>query len=165
MQNKTTMQPRLQMLFIIYDLDNLPKNPSNNFKIKSCLFGATNIAKSSNESKHGQSSYRITLDGADSWSFGNEFIKNVIIFGVDNSSSSHKDNHQNGFLVLGEGPAEQNLSIYFSKPKTKFCLSLDYNHDNGCLFVNRRIYRFKANNKNINFPTQTCLGGMSNKSN
>ena len=116
------MQPRLQMLFIIYYLDNLPKNPSNNFKIKSCLFGATNIAKNSNESKHGQSSYRITLDGADSCSFGNEFIKNVIIFGVDNSSSSHKDNHQNGFLVLGEGPAEQNFSIYFSKPKTKFCL-------------------------------------------
>ena len=31
-------------------------------------------------------------DSAGSWSFGNESVKNVIISGVDNSSSSHADN-------------------------------------------------------------------------
>ena len=30
--------------------------------------------------------------------------KNVVIFGVDNSSSSHTDNQKNGFLILGDGP-------------------------------------------------------------
>ena len=32
-------------VFIIYDLDNWPKNPLRNFAINSCLFGATNIVK------------------------------------------------------------------------------------------------------------------------
>ena len=31
-------------------------------------------------------------------------LDNVIIFGVDNSSSSHSDNRKNIFLTLGEGP-------------------------------------------------------------
>ena len=37
------------------------------------------------------------------WSFGNDYTRNVIIFGVDNSSSSHADNLKNNFLILGEG--------------------------------------------------------------
>ena len=31
--------------------------------------------------------------------------RNVIIFGVDNSSSSHVDNCKNNFLILGLGPS------------------------------------------------------------
>ena len=30
---------------IVYDLDVWPRNPTNNFKIKNFLFGATNIVK------------------------------------------------------------------------------------------------------------------------
>ena len=41
---------------------------------------------------------------AGSWSFVNGFARNVIIFGVDNTSSSHYDNRKNNFLVLGECP-------------------------------------------------------------
>ena len=44
--------------------------------------------------------YGIVLDVGDSWSFGNDFARNVIIFGVDNSSSSHIDNCKNNFLGL-----------------------------------------------------------------
>ena len=44
----------------------------------------------------------IIFDSAGSWSFNNDITRNVIIFGVDNSSSSHADNHNNNFLVLGE---------------------------------------------------------------
>ena len=33
----------------------------------------------------------IAFDGAGSWNFGNDFITNVIIFGVDSSCSSHTD--------------------------------------------------------------------------
>ena len=30
------------------------------------------------------------------------------------------------------------------------------------LFVNRKeIFKFKADNKNVNFPTQFCLGSLS----
>ena len=44
--------------------------------------------------------YGIALDVGDSWSFGNDFARNVIIYGVDNSSSPHIDNCKNNFLVL-----------------------------------------------------------------
>ena len=35
----------------------------------------------------------IEFDGVDLWSLGNDFAGNTISFGVDNSSSSHADNH------------------------------------------------------------------------
>ena len=49
------------------------------------------------------------------------------------------------------------------KENTKFCLSLHYKGDNSYLFVNgKEIFKFKSDNKNVNFPTQLCLGGISN---
>ena len=40
-----------------------------------------------------------------SWSFGNDFARNVVIFGVDNSLSTHtnKNLKKRNFSVLGEG--------------------------------------------------------------
>ena len=39
-----------------------------------------------------------------------------------------------------------------------FFLSLHCNADNSYLFVNENeIFKFKADNKNVNFPTQFCL--------
>ena len=119
------------------------------------------------------SGYRITFDRAGSWSFVNDSARNVIGFGVHNSSSSHADNRKNNSLILGEGPTfrikvsfgsvEKMFSINSSRPNTKFCLSLHYNADNNYLFVNRKeIFKFKADNKNVNFPTQFCLGSISN---
>ena len=44
-----------------------------------------------------------------------------------------------------------------------FFLSLHYNADNSYLFVNENeIFKFKADNKNVNFPTQFCLWSISN---
>ena len=37
------------------------------------------------------------------WVFGNEFTRNTVIFGVDNSSSSHADSLRNNIIMLGEG--------------------------------------------------------------
>ena len=59
---------------------------------------------------------------------------------------------------------EKNVSINLGKGNTKFLLSLHYYGDNSYLFVNRReIFKFKADNKNINFPTQFYLGSISNE--
>ena len=61
------------------------------------------------------------------------------------------------------GSPEKKLSINCTKVNTKFCLSLHYNADNNYLFVNKKeIFNFKANNKNVNFPNQFCLGSISN---
>ena len=111
------------------------------------------------------SGYGITFDSAGLWSFDNDIARNVIIFGVGNSSSSHADNCKNNILILGEGATfgiserfgsrEKKFNINLSKANTKFCLSLHYNVDNSYLFVNgKEIFKFKADNKNVNFPTQ-----------
>ena len=46
----------------------------------------------------------MAFDGEGFWSFDNGSARNVVIFGVGNSSSSHTDNRKNNFLVLGEDP-------------------------------------------------------------
>ena len=88
--------------YIVYDLDDWPKIPLRNFTLKNCLLGATNILKNSDKGKYGYNGYGIAVEGKSSWSFGNDLARNVVIFGVDNSSSSHTDNRKNNFLVLGE---------------------------------------------------------------
>ena len=57
----------------------------------------------------------------------------------------------------------QKKVINFIKGNTKVSSNLHCNADNSYLFVDRiEIFKFKAENKNINFPTQFCLKSMSN---
>ena len=72
--------------YIVYDLDAWPRNPTNNFKFKNCLFRATRTLKNSDKEKYVYSGYGITFDSAGWWSFDNGNAGNVIIFGIDNSS-------------------------------------------------------------------------------
>ena len=93
-------------------------------------------------------------------------------FGVDNSSLSYIDNLKSNCLVLGEGDTfgingsfgapEIKFSINFSEANTNFCLSLHYDADNSYLFVNgKKVFKFKANKKNVNFPTPFRQGSIS----
>ena len=160
-------------VYIAYDLNAWPRKPTNNFKFKNCLFGATNIVQNSEKEKYLYNGYGITFDSAGSWSFDNEFARNLLIsFGVDNNLSSHSDNRKNNFLILGKSPTyginrsfgspEKKFRINFTKVNRKFCLSLHYNGDNSYLLVNgKKIFKFKADNKNANFSTQFCLGSIS----
>ena len=47
--------------------------------------------------KYAYSGYGIAFYGAGSQSFGSDFARNVVIFGVGNSSSSHSDDLKNNF--------------------------------------------------------------------
>ena len=135
---------------IVFDLHPWSRNPAKNFKFKNCLFEATNVVRNSDKEKYVYSGYEITFASAGSWSFDNDFARNIIIFGVDNSSSSYFDNRRNNFLKLGEGPTyvingsfgspEKHFSIIFTKANTNFCLSLHYNVDNSYLFVNGKKF-------------------------
>ena len=82
-------------VYIVYDLDYCPKNLLRNFTLKNCLFGATNMVKSSDKEKYAYSSYRIAFSIESSWSFDDDTAGNAVIFGVDNSLSSHTDNLKN----------------------------------------------------------------------
>ena len=56
------------------------------FQFQSCLFTMTNIAKNSYKSQSVYSGYGLAFYGAGLCSFGYDFARNVVIFGVDNSS-------------------------------------------------------------------------------
>ena len=134
-----------KIAYIVYDLYAWPNNPLNNFILKNCMLVATNIVKNSDKEKWIYSTFGIAFDGTGSQNLCNDFAKSAVIFGVDNSFSSHTDNCKNNFLVFGEGPTycvngsfEKRFSINFSKANTKICLSFHYNGDNSYLFVNKR---------------------------
>ena len=72
-------------VYIAYDLDVWPRNPTNNFKFKNQLFGGTSLAKNIDKERPWYSGYRITFNREGWWSFDNGTARNVIIFDVDNS--------------------------------------------------------------------------------
>ena len=105
------------------------------------------------------------------YSVGNGFGRNVIIFGVDVSSSVHVDNKGKDILILGKGPtkglgehlltAEKMYSVNFNNYREKYCLSLHYNGANSYLFVNgTEITKFKVKDSEI-VATPLCLGNIS----
>ena len=75
------------------------------------MSGAVKLVRNSIKGKFTYNGRGIAFDGEVSWSFDNDSTRNVIVFGVYNSSPSHTDNWKNKFLVLDEGPAQ---GIYYS---------------------------------------------------
>ena len=111
--------------------------------------------KNCDKEKYVYSGYRITFDRSGSWSFDNDLARNVEIFGADNHHLILT------IMKISFGSPEKNL--VFTKANTKFCLSLHYNTDNSYLLVNgKEIFKFKADNEYVNFPTQFCLRSISN---
>ena len=67
------------------------------------MFGRVKLVRNAIQTKFIYNGRGIAFDGEGFWSFDNDSARNVVIFGVDNSSSSHTDNKKNNLLVLGEG--------------------------------------------------------------
>ena len=97
------------------------------------------MTKNADIDKYGYSGYGIGFDRKSSFSFpGGGMGQNVIIFGVDTSSSVHVDNKKKDILVLGKGPTqglEHTLTakkknvfyqFYSGKKKLLFKLSLQW---------------------------------------
>ena len=135
------------------------------------MFVAVRLTKNADNDKYQYSGYGIGFDRKGSFSFpGSGFGQNVIIFGVDMSSSVHVNNKKKGILILGKGPtqglehtltAEKMYSINFTVTKKKFCLSLHYNGANSYLFVNgTEIIKFKAKDSEI-VATPLWLGNIT----
>ena len=60
--------------------------------LENCLFGAVNLTKHVDVDLCKYSGFGIGFDWKGFFSFGDEVRENVIIFGVDMSSSQHIDN-------------------------------------------------------------------------
>ena len=126
-------------IYIVYELG-ASISHVNDPTLKNCLFGAVTLNKNVDIDNYGYSGYGIGFAGRTSFSFpGGRFDQNVLIFGVDMSSSAHNNNRRKDILILGIGPtqglehtptAEKMFSINFTVTKKKFCLSLHYNEKN-----------------------------------
>ena len=82
---------------------------------------------------YGYSGYGIGFDRRSSFSFpGNGLGQNVLIFGVDMSSSSHIDNTKKDILVLGKGPTQGLEHVFFKCRKNIFYYF--YSNKNEILF-------------------------------
>ena len=68
------------------------------------MFGTVELAKNAIKSKFTYNGQEIAFHAKGYRNFDNEYARNVVIFGVDNSSLSHTDNWKYNFLVLGKGP-------------------------------------------------------------
>ena len=58
---------KIENVYVLYNLDVWPRNPTNNFKFQNCLFGPTSIVKNSDKEKYVYSGYGITYDSVDLW--------------------------------------------------------------------------------------------------
>ena len=79
-------------IYIVYELGASTSNVSDP-TLKHCLFGAVTLTKNADIEKYKYSGYRIGFNRRSSFSFPEGgFGQNVLIFGVDMSSSIHIDN-------------------------------------------------------------------------
>ena len=116
-------------IYIVYEI-------SKSYSIKdyptleNCLFGAVSLTKSPDIDKYKYSGYGIGFDRHEFFSYpSGGASRNVIIFGVDMSSSTKIDNNKKDILILGKGPtqglqhtlsAEKNIQFFFLKIKKSF---------------------------------------------
>ena len=110
-------------IYIAYEIEK-SVNISSYPTLENCLFGAAKLTKHVDVDLYKYSGYGIGFDRKGSYSIGDEVGRNVIIFGVDMSSSPHIDNKKKDISILGKGPtqglehtlaAEKLYSINFTK--------------------------------------------------
>ena len=169
-------------LYISYVLNPWLRDLNTNFTLNDFLFLYVELTKNPDPDKYKYSDYGIGFDSRSEFSLTDGSMgKNVIVIGVDTSSSVHIDNKIKYVLILGEEPtqgvddttltAEAKYAINFIQSGKRFVLSLHYNGSNSFLFASAtKIYQFKAKNSNIkdyNIKHKTlkhktlCLGNIS----
>ena len=143
-------------IYIAYLIDPISNSRNTDYTVQNA-FGGVKITKNATDtSKHKYEGYGICFDEGGMFSMGNiNNGRNVLIFGVHESSLVHKNNKENNIFIMGDGfvqgiddttlYAEKIYSQNFTAVNKKFVLSLHYNGDNSYLFVNgKQELKFKA---------------------
>ena len=132
-----------------------PYDLGANFTRRNFLLASVKLTKNPNNNKYIYCGYGIRSDALSAFSLSKVagFGKNVIIFGVDNSSLTHIDNEKLHFNSW-KGPIDVlDNAIVTAEPeysKETFCLRLHYNRSNSFLYVNGiKVYQFKAKGSKI----------------
>ena len=128
-------------IYIVYQLSASSSNDGNS-TLKNCLFGGVTLTKNADDEKYKYSDYGIGFDRRSSFSFpGGGYGQNVLIFGVDMSSSAHVDNNNNKKRYISSWKrtntrirkhfkCRKNVFYSFCRKNKRFCLSLHYNGAN-----------------------------------
>ena len=166
-------------IYVVYKLDPIISTRNTDYTIQNALFGAMKITKNTDYSKNNYTGYGLCFD--EGGEFGHTVkqgnsnrttnARNVIIFGVDMSSSIHATNRANKIYVMGKEFIQgiNDTTIYaeklfhnnFTEHGVKFVLSLHYNGYNSYLFVNgRQELKFKAKDDQM-INEKLCIGNLS----
>ena len=151
-------------IYCVYKLDPIASSRDTSFTIQNALFGAMQITKNATDNsknnykgygicfdERSQFSHTITEDGRAHTANG----RNVLIFGVDMSFSTHATNRANHIYLMSDGLTqgindttlyvEKNYWRKFTDSGKKFIISFHYNGDESYFFVNgRQELKFKA---------------------
>ena len=170
-------------IYVVYKLDPISSTRNTDYTIQNALFGAMKITKNTDSSKNNYKEYGLYFD--EGGEFGHTVkqgnfnfnrttnAKNVIIFGVDMSSSVHATNRVNNIYVMSKGFIEgiNDTTIYaeklfhsnFTGFGVKFVLSLHYNGDNSYLYANgRQELKLKAKDDQL-INEKLSLGNLSSE--
>ena len=180
-QDRITIPNNVINIYVVYKLDPISSTRNTDYTIQNALFGAMKITKNTDSSKNNYTGYGLYFD--EGGEFGHTVkqgnfnrvtnAKNVIIFGVDTSSSIHATNRANKIYVMGKKFIQgiNDTTIYaeklfhnnFTEFGVNFLLSLRYNGDNSYLFANgRQELKFKAKDDQI-INEKLCLGNLSSQ--
>ena len=169
-------------IYCVCQLDPIASSRDTSFTIQNALFGAMKITKNATDSdknnykgygicfdERSQFGHTMTEDGITHTSNG----RNVLIFGVDMSFSTHATNRANHIDLIGDGLtqgindttlyAEKKYFRNFTETFSKFVLSFHYNGDESYLFVNgRQELKFKAKTDRL-VREKLCIGNLSDQ--
>ena len=130
------------------------------------------ITKNSDNSKYAYKGYGVCFDEGGMFSEGSiNNGRNVLIFGVHESSLIHPNNKVNNIYVMGKDfvqgindatlYADKVYSQNFTQPNKNFVLSLHYNGHDSYLFVNgKQELKFKCKIENL-VKEKLCIGNLS----
>ena len=105
-------------MYIVYELDASSSN-DNDPTLKNSLFGSVTLTKNKDVEKYGYSGYGTGFDRRGRFSFpGGGFGQNVIIFGVDMSSSIQIDNKEKDINFRSR--SNTRIRTYFNSRRNVF---------------------------------------------
>ena len=160
--------------YCVYKLDLISSSRDNTFTVQNALFGSMQITENADTSKYKYKGYGICFDEGGTFGIGNiNNDRNVLIFGVHESSLVHVNNKANIIFIMGNGfvqgindmtlYAEKIYSQNFTQPNKKFVLSLHYNDNDSYLFINgKQELKFKAKPDKL-IKEKLCIGNLSSQ--
>ena len=121
-------------IYIVYQIDSISSSRNTDYTLQNALFGGAKITKNATDtSKQKYEGYRLCFDEGGAFTKGNiNNGRNVIIFGVHESSLVHATNKANNIYIMGDFLvqgindttlyAEKVYSQNFTATRKKICI-------------------------------------------